>query len=87
MTRLSRWFWKKVERETQPDWQTLVDNVALAAGIYWQKDPNRWVIYGPLAAKVISNHFHAAIDNGNLNPDAVDGELFALDAALEMYGG
>lgn len=82
LRRLWHWYWPP--KREWPDWQGMVDDVALAASIWWQREPQRWVAPYSFAARTISNHYHMAIDSGNLPLDAVDGELFRLDAALEM---
>jgi len=73
-----RWLRRK---PPEPDWQNLVDAVSFAAVIAGGHD-FRWVTAYRHQARVVADHYHAAVDSGNLAIDAVDAELFALDAAL-----
>lgn len=77
--------WLRGGPKPRPDWQELVDNLALAASIAWQKPPFRWVAPYPYAAQVVADYYYGAVAAGNLDIDAIDGELFALDAALAGY--
>lgn len=78
--------WLRPRRRPRTDWQLLVDNLALAAAIEWNRPPRRWVADFPYAARTIADHYYTAVLVGNLNIDAVDGELFALEAALDEIG-
>lgn len=80
-----RWRWLR-PKPLEPDWQNLVDAVSLAAVIAGAHD-FRWIAAYRHQARVVADHYHAAIDSGNLAPDAVDAELFALDAALVRLDG
>jgi hypothetical protein len=59
-----------------------VDAVDLAASIAWQRPMKHWRVPIRHGAQIAADHYHAVIAAGNLAVDDIDGELFALDAAL-----
>ena len=85
-----RWLFRdrRDDDPDRPDWQALVDAVDLAATIYVE------ALYGPGRQRehVIRHSVHAQViadsyaNAGNTElRDWVDGELFALEAALAAY--
>lgn len=77
------WLLRIEHPRPEPDWQALVDAVDLAADIANPRlsgNPTRHVIRGRWAAQIVADFY-----NRVWFIEAIDGELFALDAALAGF--
>ncbi len=81
------WLLRIEHPDPEPDWQALVDAVDLAADIANSPmfGPTRHVAHARWAAQIVADQIVADHYNRVWFIEAIDGELFALDAALAAH--